>query len=149
MRVVEFYSSIIVNWKSNSHEFRYLEMRCVWPSQLIWLRILLFQTLNFFYGIVTDQQSEMFLPLCEKPPSIIQWLYNFLNGHPVRERWHRNVVEWIFRSYGQDNWKWNWRSSASNTRLNLFLCYQELPSTRIISLWWGWFISSLMDEWSS
>ncbi|XP_027050305.1 anaphase-promoting complex subunit 1-like [Pocillopora damicornis] len=33
--------------------------------------------------IIRDQQSEMFLPLCEKPPSIIQWLYNFLNGHPV------------------------------------------------------------------
>lgn len=33
--------------------------------------------------MTTDQQSEMFLPLCEKPPSIIQWLYNFLNGHPV------------------------------------------------------------------
>ena len=67
------------------HEFRYLEMRCVAiPTYMIENSFI--PNAEFFYGIVTDQQSEMFLPLCEKPPSIIQWLYNFLNGHPVRER---------------------------------------------------------------
>lgn len=58
---------------------------CVTKNYLIIIED--FQTLNFFLdGVVTEQQSEMFHPLCEKPPSVIQWLYNFLNGRPVREK---------------------------------------------------------------
>lgn len=65
--------------------FVFYNPTCVTKNYLIIIED--FQTLNFFLdGVVTEQQSEMFHPLCEKPPSVIQWLYNFLNGHLVREK---------------------------------------------------------------
>lgn len=34
---------------------------------------------------VSEQSEECFVPLCEEPPSIMQWLYRHLSGHQVRQ----------------------------------------------------------------
>ena len=33
--------------------------------------------------IISDQQTAMFFPMSDEPPSIIQWLYQYLNGQQV------------------------------------------------------------------
>ena len=35
--------------------------------------------------IISDQQTEMFFAMSDEPPSIIQWLYKYLNGQQVSE----------------------------------------------------------------
>lgn len=40
----------------------------------------------FINGVsVSEQSEECFGPLCEEPPSIMQWLYRHLSGHQVRQ----------------------------------------------------------------
>lgn len=34
---------------------------------------------------VSEQSKECFVPLCEEPPSIMQWLCRHLSGHQVRQ----------------------------------------------------------------
>lgn len=40
----------------------------------------------FINGVsVSEQSEECCVPLCEEPPSIMQWLYRHLSGHQVRQ----------------------------------------------------------------
>ena len=44
------------------------------------------RNLEFIQCCITlfaEHLPEMFVPLCEEPPSIIQWLYGYLNSQEV------------------------------------------------------------------